>query len=230
MEFVIVSDFSDLDYRRTFDLRKTRMSSLLHEKHSVCVVCRGFDCSLDKRCNECESLPEDLMCKYLKHQKSLESKIRSCNAKKLLVGKLDPGSHSASPIDSYSPQSIKGRALEEEIRALRRKGAVEPASSSPCFYSLMFVVTKASGGWRLIIDLSTLNLSVDRTPFRMETAQTVLCSVRRNDWMVFIDLKDVYLQILIHPASRRFLRFTAGPGSFGFFVSGCPRRRRCLLA
>ena len=110
---------------------------------------------------------------------------------------------------SYSPQSVKGRALDEEIQALRHKGAVEPAPPTPCFFSRMFVVTKATRGWRPIIDLSTLNLDVDRTPFRMETSQTVLRAVRRNDWMVSIDLKDAYLQIPIHPASHRFLRFTA---------------------
>ena len=82
----------------------------------------------------------------------------------------------------------------------------------------MFVVTKATGGWRPIIDLSTLNLDVDRTSFRMETSQTVLRAVRRNDWMVSIDLKDAYLQIPIHPASRRYLRFTAGGKTWQFRV------------
>ena len=118
---------------------------------------------------------------------------------------------SATPIilDSYSPQSVKGRALDEEIQALRRKGAVEPAPPTPGFFSRMFVVTKATGGWRPIIDLSTLNLDVD---------QMVLRAVRRNDWMVSIDLKDVYLQIPIHPASRRYLRFTAGGKTWQFRV------------
>ena len=68
-------------------------------------------------------------------------------------------------LDSYSPQSVKGRALEEEIQALRRKGAVEPAPPTPGFHSCMFVVTKATGEWRPIIDLFTLNLNVNRTPF-----------------------------------------------------------------
>ena len=49
-------------------------------------------------------------------------------------------------LDSYSPQSVKGRALDEEIQALRRKGAVEPAPPTPGFFSRMFVVTKATGG------------------------------------------------------------------------------------
>ena len=72
---------------------------------------------------------------------------------------------SGSPItlDSYSLQSVKGRALEEEIQALRRKGAAKLASPSPGFYSHMFVVTKASGRWRPIIDLSALNLLVVKT-------------------------------------------------------------------
>ena len=121
-------------------------------------------------------------------------------------------------LDSYSPQSVKGRALDKEIQALRRKGAVEPAPPTPGFFSRMFVVTKATGGWRLIIDLSTLNLSVDWTSFRMETSQTVLRAVRRNDWMVSIDLKDAYLQISIHLESRKYLRFTAGGRTWQFRV------------
>ena len=78
------------------DFCKTRMSSLLHDRHSVCVVCHGFDCSLEKRCNKCESWSEDVMHKYLKHKKSLESKSRSRKAKKPSSGKSDLGSRSAS--------------------------------------------------------------------------------------------------------------------------------------
>ena len=78
---------------------------------------------------------------------------------------LPPLSPTLIIMDSYFPQSVKGKALEEEIQALRRKGVVEPAPPTPGFYSRMFVVTKATGGWRPIIDLSSLNLSVDRTPF-----------------------------------------------------------------
>ena len=109
-------------------------------------------------------------------------------------------------LDLYSPKSIMGRALEEEIQSLRRKGAVEPVSPSPGFYSHMVAATKASGGWKPIIDLSTLNLLVVKTCFRMETAQSVLHSMRRNDWMVSIDVKDAYFQIPIHPSSHKFLK------------------------
>ena len=82
----------------------------------------------------------------------------------------------------------------------------------------MFVVLKASGSWRPIIDLSTLNNYITKTKFRMETVQSVLASVRQGDWMVSLDLKDAYFQIPIHPDSRKFLRFVTSSGTFQFKV------------
>ena len=49
LDYAMASDASatlDLDYRQTCDRCKTRMSSLLHDRHSICNVCRGFVCSL----------------------------------------------------------------------------------------------------------------------------------------------------------------------------------------
>ena len=109
---------------------------------------------------------------------------------------------------SYSPTSIKGAALEEVTLGLLAKGAVELAPlTSPGFYSRLFVVWKTSGSWRPVIDLSHLNRYVDVSPFQMETIQSVLLSVRQGDWMASIDLKEAYLQVPVHPASRHFLRF-----------------------
>ena len=114
------------------------------------------------------------------------------------------------PFPLYSPTSIRGKALEKEVQSLVEKGAVELAPlPSLGFYSWIFVVMKASGSWRPVIDLSTLNLRVCKTPFKMETLQSVLLSVRSGDWMVSIDLKDAYLQVPVHPDSRKYLRFIA---------------------
>ena len=115
------------------------------------------------------------------------------------------------PFPSYSPTSIRGKALEKEVQSLVEKGAIELAPlPSPGFYCRVFVnfvVMKASGSWRPVIDLATFNLRVRKTPFKMETLQSVLLSVRSRDWMVSIDLKDAYLQVPIHPDSRKYLRF-----------------------
>ena len=119
-----------------------------------------------------------------------------------------PLSSAPLPMPSYSPTSIIGAALEEVTLGLVVRGAVELAPlPSPGFYSRLFVVWKTSGSWRLVIDLSHLNRFVDVSPFQMETIQSVLLSVRQGDWMASIDLKEAYLQVPVHPASRHFLRF-----------------------
>ena len=119
--------------------------------------------------------------------------------------------------DSYGLKSLKNLVLEKEIAKLLELGAVERVlSSDPGFYNRIFLVQKTSGSWRPIIDLKCLNRHVTKTRFRMETVQSVLSAVRRNDWMVSIDLKDAYLQVPIHPESRKFLRFSSRGEIFQF--------------
>ena len=90
------------------------------------------------------------------------------------------------------------------------KGALEIARDpGPGFYSRFFLVEKASGGWRPVIDLSHLNEFVQLTPFKMETVASVLLSVREGDFLASLDLKDAYFQIPIHRSSRKLLRFTS---------------------
>ena len=130
------------------------------------------------------------------------------------AGRLpDPLRPSTSSIRAYSPQSIRGVALTQELQNLLRKGAVEPAPQSPGFYSRLFLVQKASGSWRPIIDLSTLNDYVTSSHFHMETPQSVLRSIRPGDWMVSLDL-----QVPVHHDSRSYLRFVVGGRTYQFRV------------
>ena len=126
---------------------------------------------------------------------------------------LPSGSHfiqGTHPLPDLQSRFHRGKALEGEVRSLLDKGAIELAPlPSPGFYSRLFVVMKASGAWRPVIDLSLLNLRVQQTSFKMKTLQSVLLSVRAGDWMVSLDLKDSYLQVPMHPESRKFLRFVA---------------------
>ena len=123
------------------------------------------------------------------------------------------------PFPAYCPDSIRGKALAGEVQSLLAKGAIEIAPlPSPGFYSRLFVVMKASGAWRPVNDLSTLNLRIQQTSFKMETLQSVLLSVRPGDWMVSLDLKDAYLQVPKHPELRKFLRFMVGERVYQFKV------------
>ena len=51
----------DLDSRQNCSTCKTRMSSLMHDSHLICVNCRGCECTLDNRCVECEGWSEEVM-------------------------------------------------------------------------------------------------------------------------------------------------------------------------
>ena len=120
--------------------------------------------------------------------------------------RLPPLSERPLSLPAYSPQSIRGVALTQELQDLLRKGAVEPAPQSPGFYSRLFLVQKASGSWRPIIDLSTLNNYITSAHFHMETPRSVLNSIRPGDWMISLGLQGAYLQVPVHHDSRRFLR------------------------
>ena len=41
----------------------------------------------------------------------------------------------------------------------------------------------------------------------MENPQSVLLSIRRSNWMITVELKDAYLQLIVLPEPRRYLRF-----------------------
>ena len=108
----------------------------------------------------------------------------------------------------YRAGSPRAQALRQEVEAMLAKGALEIARDpGPGFYSRLFLVEKATGGWRPVIDLSHLNDFVQLTPFKMETVASVLLSVREGDFLASLDLKDAYFQIPIHGSSRKLLRF-----------------------
>ena len=59
---------------------------------------------------------------------------------------------------TYRAGSPRAQALRQEVEVMLAKGAIEIARDpGPGFYSRLFLVEKASGGWRPVIDLSHLN-------------------------------------------------------------------------
>ena len=121
-----------------------------------------------------------------------------------------PLSRTPVSFPTYRAGSPRAQALRQEIEGMLAKGALEIARDpGPGFYSRLFLVEKASGGWRPVIDLSYLNEFVQLTRFKMETVASVLLSVREGDFLASLDLKDAYFQIPIHRSSRKLLRFTS---------------------
>ena len=110
------SDPVDLDSWQTCLLCSNRMSSLLHDKHTVCVVCRGSECSSGSRCNECSAWEAELMVKYVKHMKSLASKSKSKAKSKKSVDVM--------------PSSMRSRSSSEDSSAAP-SGSGDSFSANP---------------------------------------------------------------------------------------------------
>ena len=119
---------------------------------------------------------------------------------------------------TYPKGSLKWSSLNQSVQELRNKGAIEPAPLSPGFYSRLFLVRKATGEWRPIIDLSSLNVFVHCPSFTMETPRSILRALHQGQWLTSLDLKDAYFHIGIHPADRRYLRFCHNGTAWQFTV------------
>ena len=58
-------------------------------------------------------------------------------------------------VSDVSGRLSSAQALWQEVEGMLAKGALETARDpGPGFYSSLFLVEKASGGWRLVISLS----------------------------------------------------------------------------
>ena len=91
-----------------------------------------------------------------------------------------------------------------------QKGAIEEVEkhSSPGFYSRLFAIPKASGGYRPILDLSPLNKFLKEVKFQMDSPDSIRRAIQRGDWATSLDLKDAYYHVSIAPIDRKWLRFT----------------------
>ena len=87
-----------VDGRRKCSSCPRRMSKKSADRHTICISCRGFDCDINNRCEECLEWSEDDIIKYAKYRKSLKSRESSSKAKTTLSHPpLTPSRHSPQP-------------------------------------------------------------------------------------------------------------------------------------
>ena len=55
----------------------SRMSSIDRDKHLICIKCRGYECSVELRCEECEGWSKEEM---LSHEKMVNRQHQSLRA------------------------------------------------------------------------------------------------------------------------------------------------------
>ena len=95
-----------------------------------------------------------------------------------------------------------------EVVGLLAKGAIQETQLLPeSFVSQIFLVEKKDGGQRPVVNLKCLNRFMRVEHFKMEGLHLLPDLIQAGDWMIKLDLKDVYLQVPIHPDHQKFLVF-----------------------
>ena len=115
------------------------------------------------------------------------------------------------PINHYAINAIEvadETLVQSELDKLLSKGIIKKTFHEPVEYvSPIFITYKSDGGIRLILNLKNLNKSVEFIHFKMHTIRDVLQLIRKNCFMISIDLKDAYHTIKIREDFQCFLKF-----------------------
>ena len=117
------------------------------------------------------------------------------------------------PYQNFIPKEYKHTDeelgyLTEEIEKLLRKGVIEKAKwDDTQFISNIFLRDKKDGSYRMILNLSKLNESVEYHKFKMDTFISALSLITPNCYMASIDFKDAYYSVPIKKEHRKWLRF-----------------------
>ena len=112
-----------------------------------------------------------------------------------------PTSYTPPPANcSFSRASSRGRNA-------RSQGSNLSSPFQPTYISPIFLVPKTSGGFRLILDLSSLNQHIQTPRFRITNHTELADRLSLPAWMASLDLQDAYLHIPIRKSLHQYLAF-----------------------
>ena len=107
-----------VDGRRKCSSCPRRMSKKSADRHTICISCRGFDCDINNRCEECLEWSEDDIIKYAKYRKSLKSRESSSKAKTAISNPpLTPSRRSPQPAPQTAQQPAPRPAQRDDIQS-----------------------------------------------------------------------------------------------------------------
>ena len=75
------------------------------------------------------------------------------------------------------------------------------------YVSRIFEVPKKTGDYRLILDLSDLNLYLTKIHFKMEGLQAISSLICQGDFLASLDLQDAFLTVAMHHEFFKYLCF-----------------------
>ena len=109
-----------VDGRRKCISCPRRMSKKSADRHTLCITCRGFDCDLNNRCEECLEWSEEEVVKYAKYRKSLKSRESSSRKTSVQTPPLTPSGPSPQPAPQPAPHPAQQPAPQPAPRPAQR--------------------------------------------------------------------------------------------------------------
>ena len=99
-------------------------------------------------------------------------------------------------------------AIDNEISKLLQKGVVKPSYHEEGeFISPIFVTPESDGGYRVILNLKSLNKYINTEHFKMHGLKKILKLVERNCYMAALDIKDAYYSLPVDESFQKYLIF-----------------------
>lgn len=112
------------------------------------------------------------------------------------------------PLELNMPEAHK-HYIDSEIQLLLLKRViVEVPPSHNQYLSCIFLCEKKDGGFRLILDLSVFNLSVNAPHFKLESLQKALSLITPGSWSTKVDATDAFYALPLDLSFSRFLTFS----------------------
>ena len=109
-----------VDDRRKCSSCPRRMSKKSADRHTLCVSCRGFDCDLNNRCEECLEWSEEEVVKYAKYRKSFKSRESSSRKTSIPTPPLTASGPSPQPPPHPAPLPAPQPAPQPAPRPAQR--------------------------------------------------------------------------------------------------------------
>ena len=130
------------------------------------------------------------------------------------------------------PSNNKTADLLQAVQKLRLSRAIEEVmdTTSPGYYSRLFLVPKPDGSFRPIIDLKKLNQFIVVPSFKMETLFSIIAALQPQEWITKIDLKDAYHHIMVHVNIRKYFRFVVAVISTSYQLVGIRSNSTCTTS
>ena len=118
------------------------------------------------------------------------------------------------PVQKQAPRPYNLSIREQEyarreISELLGKGVISKVQHTEGEYisNIFFLEKRDSDKLRMILNIKKFNKHVEHEHFKMDTLQTALQLVEKNDWFISIDFSDAYYSIPVVESHRKYLRF-----------------------